>query len=67
MLDNKGMDIKGKSGANARAIFDGEVSVLPFAASAFLRASSALRRASSSAQNNIPISSQALEKAGACG
>lgn len=27
-LDNKGMDIKGKSGANARAIFDGEVSAV---------------------------------------
>lgn len=27
-LDNKGMDIKGKAGANARAIFDGEVSAV---------------------------------------
>ena len=27
-LDNKGMDIKGESGANARAIFDGEVSAV---------------------------------------
>ena len=27
-LDNKGMDIKGKSGANAHAIFDGEVSAV---------------------------------------
>ena len=27
-LDNKGIDIKGKSGAQARAIFDGEVSVI---------------------------------------
>ena len=27
-LDNKGMDIKGKPGANARAIFDGEVSAV---------------------------------------
>ena len=27
-LDNKGMDIKGKAGANARAIFDGEVSAI---------------------------------------
>ena len=27
-LDNKGMDIKGKSGANARALFDGEVSAV---------------------------------------
>ena len=27
-LDNKGIDIKGKEGANARAIFDGEVSAI---------------------------------------
>lgn len=27
-LDNKGIDIKGKAGANARAIFDGEVSAV---------------------------------------
>lgn len=27
-LDNKGMDIKGKAGANARVIFDGEVSAV---------------------------------------
>ena len=27
-LDNKGIDIKGKPGANARAIFDGEVSAV---------------------------------------
>ena len=27
-LDNKGIDIKGKAGAKARAIFDGEVSAI---------------------------------------
>ena len=27
-LDNKGIDIKGQAGANARAIFDGEVSAI---------------------------------------
>lgn len=27
-LDNKGIDIKGKTGAHARAIFDGEVSAI---------------------------------------